>query len=297
MIMSMAVLSSRFAVLDSIELALPDGEVQIWRVALDLPISSVERLRQTLAADEIARAGRFRAPASRDRFVAAHGLLRHILGQYLDTEAAQLQFCYGPYGKPFLAPAQNQCDVRFSLSHSHGLGLFAFARGRDIGVDLEYLGTHRNWERIARHCLSASEQAALYALPARARRAALLACWARKEAYLKGTGRGLTQPLNQIEIGVRPGDSAAPACLQRSTQYVSHSEHRGREKDALNLRVLCVLRGSTSPADALNVDPRDSSPWSLVDLAPGQGYLGALAVEGQGWRLAYRHWLPSDHVS
>jgi 4'-phosphopantetheinyl transferase len=235
-----------------IGLALPDDEVQIWRVALDLPASSVAQLQRVLAADELARAEQFRAPASRSRFIAAHGLLRHILGQYLNTDPQQLQFCFGPYGKPFLAPAQSRYDVRFNLSHSQRLGLFAFTRGRDIGVDIEYLRAPKRWERIARCCLSASEQTVLYALPARAQRAALVACWTRKEAYLKATGQGLTQPLHQIDIGIRPGDSAAPAC----------------------------------PA----ADRREFSRWSLLELAPGLGYVGTLVVEGRGWCLTCWRW-------
>jgi 4'-phosphopantetheinyl transferase len=30
--------------------------------------------------------------------------------------------------------------------------------------------------------------------------------------------------------------------------------------------------------------------WSLYTLRPAPGYIGALAVEGNGWRLTHRHW-------
>src|SRR5438105_4251124 len=79
------------------------------------------------------RAARRRTVELRDRFIAGRGLLRALLGRYLRLDSASLRFRYGPHGKPALEGDA----IRFNLSHSHGLSLFAFTRAAEIGIDLE----------------------------------------------------------------------------------------------------------------------------------------------------------------
>jgi len=37
-------------------------------------------------------------------------------------------------------------------------------------------------------------------------------------------------------------------------------------------------------------DSSEASRWTFQELAPAPGYVAALAVEGQGWRLACWQW-------
>ena len=189
--------------------ALPRGEIHVWRFALDLPAPAVARLRDTLAVDEVARASRIRASRGRDRFIAAHGVLRQILGRYLGAAPGQLRFRAGPAGKPALA-SPGSSWLRFNLSHCQDLALCAVARGREIGVDVERVRGERDWEGMAARHLAAIERARLDRLPALERSAAFFACWTCKEAYCKATGAGLAQPLSRVAIDLRPG---APAAL------------------------------------------------------------------------------------
>jgi len=46
---------------------------------------------------------------------------------------------------------------------------------------------------------------------------------------------------------------------------------------------------ATDPAHTL-VDP--GRTWSLYTLQPVPGYVGALAIEGTGWRLSQWQWQP-----
>lgn len=78
-------------------------EVHVWRAALNIKDSHVQSLRQTLTADERARAERFHFLKDRDHFIVARGLLRAILGRYLDIDPSRLRFSYSAYGKPSLA--------------------------------------------------------------------------------------------------------------------------------------------------------------------------------------------------
>ena len=121
--------------------------------------SCVEHLQPTLSADESQRAARFHFPRDRRRFTVARGVLRDILGRYLGMPPSELGFRYSAYGKPALADGFDAAGVRFNISHSHEMALFAVTCHREIGVDIEYLGREIRGEEIAEHFFSAHERA------------------------------------------------------------------------------------------------------------------------------------------
>lgn len=177
--------------------SLGSGEVHVWRADLDAWTPDIPDLLRILSVDERERAGRFRFQRDRDRFVVARGLLRAILGRYLDQDSARLRFQYGPAGKPSLDMGPEADSIRFNLSHSRGLALYALARGREVGIDLEAIRPDMGWEPIARSFLSASEVTALLALPRDLRARAFFFCWTRREALAKALGEGIGQPSEQ----------------------------------------------------------------------------------------------------
>jgi 4'-phosphopantetheinyl transferase len=235
--------------------ALAGDEVHVWRARLDAPPESVRRLFDLLAPDERERAARFHFQRDRDRFTIARALLRGILGGYLNSGPERLRFEYGAQGKPSLAAEHNPVGLRFNVSHSEGVALFAAALGREVGVDVERVSARVECEEIAGRFFSPREVAALRALPAALREAAFFNCWTRKEAYIKARGEGLTLPLDGFDVSLAPGEPAA------------------------------LL--------ANRLDPAEVSRWSLRELAPWPGFAAALAAEGHGWRL--KCWrLPQD---
>lgn len=171
-------------------LSLPAHEVHVWRASLDQP-RELEGYLATLTPDERQRAARLRRSQDRRHFIVARGVLRMLRGGYLNRNPAAMAFRYSAHGKPALADVPAE-DVRLNLSHSHGLALFAFARGRDICIDVECVRRTVAAEQVAERVFSPAEIAALRALPADQRAEAFFDCWARKEAYLKARGEGLT---------------------------------------------------------------------------------------------------------
>lgn len=132
-----------------IQLILGNDEVHVWRAALNVTASCIQSLQRTLTTDERARAERFHFQKDRDHFIVARGQLRAVLGRYLDVEPSQLRFSYGPYGKPSLARESGGGDICFNVSHAGGLALYAVTRGRDIGIDVERIGTDFANEQVA----------------------------------------------------------------------------------------------------------------------------------------------------
>lgn len=228
------------------ELALPAGEVHVWRANLDRPAGEMARLAERLAPEEEERAGRFYFERDEKRFVAGRGLLRTLLGRYLDMAPGAIQFQYGPQGKPALAAGCGDGSLAFNLSHSHDMALYAFARRRAVGVDVEQVRPLAEAVNIARRFFSPQEVAAMQAAPAAQREMVFFEIWTRKEAYIKALGEGLSRPLRGFSVAL--GEERAPL------RYVEG-------------------------------DAAEAARWRLAPLFPGPGYVAAVAVEGDGWRL------------
>ena len=185
-------------------LMLATGEVHVWRLALDQPESVVAEFRETLEAHELERAARFHFEKHRKHFVVGRGGLRSVLARYLDAKPEEFRFSYGAYGKPALVDEA----LRFNMSHSHGVALFAVALDRELGVDVEHIRADFATEDIARRFFSRGEVTAFNALGNEEQVAAFFRCWTRKEAYIKAIGRGLSEPLDAFDVTLAPGEAA-----------------------------------------------------------------------------------------
>ncbi|NLG96275.1 MAG: 4'-phosphopantetheinyl transferase superfamily protein [Chloroflexi bacterium] len=181
------------------------GWVHIFSLALDLPEDRLRALRELLDDEERSRANRFYAAQDRRRFIAAHGQMRQILGRYCCQPPNSLRFDKNAYGKPFLRGIP---ELRFNLSHSLDRGLLAISGERELGVDVEACRSLIDQENIARRFFAPGEVKELFSLPPEQQKEAFFACWTRKEAYVKARGKGLSIPLDQFEVSLRPGEKA-----------------------------------------------------------------------------------------
>jgi 4'-phosphopantetheinyl transferase len=180
----------------------PEIEIHIWRAWLDLESQERDRLSSYLSQDERARASRFVFQHDREHFLVARGRLRELLATYLHRSPQSLEFRTGQYGKLSLA---DRADLRFNLTHSYGLALYAFAMNRELGIDVEKIRPEFASEGIAERYFSAAEQNELRELPVDLRTSAFFLCWTRKEAYVKAHGGGLQIPLESFDVSLTPG--------------------------------------------------------------------------------------------
>src|SRR3954471_20161268 len=110
----------------------PADAVHVWSAALDQPPAVLQQLRATLAPDELKRADRYHFPRDRDAFTAARGFLRAILAHYLAADPTRLTFRYTHHGKPGLGGDFADLPLRFNLSHTQGLAVYALTQGREV---------------------------------------------------------------------------------------------------------------------------------------------------------------------
>lgn len=234
------------------DVQLSAGEAHVWLASVDVTPEKLAPLRALLNDEERARADRFLQPQHRVRSAAARGILRRLLGRYLEVEPGSVEFQTNAFGKPSLAGPAADHDLRFNLSHSHGLALFAFARGRELGVDLEKIRPAFATLKIADRFFAPAEAARLRTLSPEEQPSAFFQCWSRKEAYIKARGDGLHRRLDSFEVAF--GSGVTPALL-----------HSDDEPDA--------------PAR-----------WRMFDLNTVEDFAGAMAIEQptrnvRCWRL------------
>ena len=224
------------------------AEVHVWRASLDRSPGELEAFRRLLSPDELRRAERLISGVHRRRFIAARGCLRSILARYLAIAPAAIGFDYGPQDKPRLGGRHaTEPALHFNLAHSDALALFALTGIGAVGIDVEPIRPECPAEQIARHFFSDGEIDHLGRLAPQERAGAFFRCWARKEAFIKAIGLGLSLPLDQFDVTLAPGE---PASLLRTAW-----------------------------------DPGEAAHWSLRALEAGPGFAAALAVRGHGYRL------------
>ncbi len=198
-----------------------------------------------LSEDKRERAAKFRFEKDRSHFIIARGTLRQILGQYLSENPASLTFNYSKNGKPFLP----KNTLQFNLSHAGGIALIALTKNYEIGIDIEVVNPKVEVEKIAQHFFAKGEIDRLMSLPEAQRHEAFFNCWTRKEAFIKATGDGLSFPLDQFEVTLKPNEKAE--------LLATHFDEKEREK------------------------------WSLFDIDIDEDFKAALAVQGRIEKIKY----------
>ena len=220
-------------------------EVHLWKASLDVGIFELLSFVRVLSDDEQDRANRFYLQKHKNHFVAARGILRHILSRYLMADPGQLRFKYGPHGKPALDhTGVLGTNLRFNISHSKGLLLVVVSVERELGIDLEQIQPALVTKEIVTEVFSEQEQTRFCSVQPAIQPKMFFEVWTRKEAYLKARGIGLSVPLNQLEV-LQSGD--------------------------LSIR--------------LELHDDKASDWTIQSLDFGNEYSACLVVQGDGWTL------------
>jgi 4'-phosphopantetheinyl transferase len=229
--------------------SLCQDEVHLWVAGTETPYTNLPQLIALLSPAEQAQADRLKFEAHRRRFLVTRAYRRQILSRYVGTPAGELDFLAGPRGKPELA-CEGDDGIQFNESASEGVAVYALARGRAVGVDVERLRHVADAYRLIESFASPLERAFFGEMRPANRQAAFLRWWTAKEAYVKALGEGLSRPLKSFSITLQDG---------RIPRLVDP--------------------GRTGTTE-----------WHLETLEPEPGYIGCLALAGSPPRLSRRRW-------
>jgi 4'-phosphopantetheinyl transferase len=230
-------------------------EVHVWAAALEQSLGSVAALEGLLSLEERNRAQRFRFDRDRKRYVVAHGILRRILAGYRASDPRSLWFTTTKNGKPALSGESGPTALRFNLAHAEDVALIAVTLGRQIGVDVERVQPMAELDAIVESFFSSRERDTLRSMETAARQDAFYRCWTRKESYAKAVGDGLS-------VALREFDTMAPSASSVLPVF---------ETDQARRR------------------------WTVNELLPAEGYVGAVAIDGPVRRLSAWQWTDGTH--
>ena len=101
--------------------------VDIWWRCLDVDDEACASLTALLSLGEHRHAERYHFAIDRRRYCVRRGILRGLLAHHLGCAPRDVAITQNAFGKPYVEGS----DVRFNLSHSRGMALYAFARTRD----------------------------------------------------------------------------------------------------------------------------------------------------------------------
>src|ERR1700722_7072566 len=140
--------------------ALPVEEVHIWYRPLIQDVPDLGSYYDFFSPDGRERPSRYHFDRHRNEFILTRASLRILLAAYLEKSPERFAFAYSAQGKPSLA--HDTTDLRFNVSHTvsltDGLSALAFARKREVGVDVEKIRPDCDAEKLAERFFSASER-------------------------------------------------------------------------------------------------------------------------------------------
>lgn len=245
-----------------------------WAQAHDVVLSPQER----------GRGAQLRSPREAQLWLGAHVVLRHVLGAATKRAPGTVDFHRSEHGKPRVPGAE------FSLSHSRGLVAVAVSaaggggggweanggsgacaghvdavtpddraaevRPATLGVDVEAELDPRAASDIL-PLLHPAERRELEAMDPAAVGGAAAQLWARKEAFLKALGLGLSRDLSLDLVGAGPSP-LTPSGWEGRAKIVDLPTFVGAAGVRYRAAV-CALQGEAcSAASATSLKPR---PW------------------------------------
>jgi 4'-phosphopantetheinyl transferase len=227
----------------------------LWQVSLSIATISADKfqeLRATLSPDERAKADRFYDPLDGHRYIMARGTLRSILSHYLHLAPSGIKFTYTPQGKPLLDRAFLTVDQPVNVPNFTALRntqfpniQFNLSHSQDLavyGVTLDRpLGIDVEYLRPLKDTLSLAKR------------------WFTPKEY--------------TEILQHPDPTTT--FFRFWTAKEAYLKATGAGLRHLSRVEICISADGSLQLRELSTTPQK---WSIVELAPAPGYVGALAM-------------------
>lgn len=173
---------------------LGDQDVHLWGVKRGAYNVQKNYSAYFLDDDERSRAQRFRFRDDHDLFVIGRYFTKIMLAYYTDSSPENVKILTDSFGKP-------TCEVNlyFNISHSNDQLLLGFSNS-EIGVDIEKIDLEVDVKRIGKRHFSKIEFQKMMNCNDDQRAEAFFEIWTKKEALIKGLGKGLSMPLQNFNV-------------------------------------------------------------------------------------------------
>jgi 4'-phosphopantetheinyl transferase len=210
------------------------------------PASATPALLGLLDEVERGRYEAYRRDVDKLRFLTGRALIRGVAAAALDVSPGSVTLdsscfdCGKPHGKPRIVGS----SLEVSVSHSGEWVALAVASGTPVGVDVEEVrGT--DVDGLAGICFSPAELTVFQSLPPEERQGAFFTYWARKEAVLKATGKGMSVVMSKLTL---TGHDEAPRVVVSEASEVDVAAAQMSDLDrGARYRACVAVFADTSP--------------------------------------------------
>lgn len=169
----------------------------------------LHRCQLLLSSEEQAKAERFMFDPDRYRYILAHGLCRLMLSRFGQHAPHEWVFDKETKGRPFLNASRHSESLDFNLSHTRGMVGCALTNNGRLGFDLESKSRQANLQALAERQFAPIEQKQFRAAPRNEQGPCFFQFWTLKEAYIKYTGKGLSEDLTSFGFDIT---TSQPGC-------------------------------------------------------------------------------------
>lgn len=179
-------------------LVLSDNKIHVYLIQFDLFNS--EKCIQYLLDDERVRADKLKIEEKKNQFVITRSVLRLLLSSVIGKENQEIGFIYGEHGKPSIKESIDGKPIEFNISHSGNYALIAITLSNKVGVDIEEVNIDTDHQSLSKRFFSESEKNELIRLGNELQLDAFYRIWARKESFIKATGKGVAFGLDRFSV-------------------------------------------------------------------------------------------------
>jgi 4'-phosphopantetheinyl transferase len=174
------------------EFSLNLDEVILYTIYFPDFIEIKNDLINFLNPTELKRAKRFHKEIDKNRFIISRSILKCILAAYTKLEVKKIELDYHVNKKPYLASHPSVC---FNISHSENYAVIAISN-TEVGIDIEYIDDDFDFTNLLSDIFSEKEIWSI--LNATNKSQAFYTSWTRKEAFVKGVGKGIDDDFKNI---------------------------------------------------------------------------------------------------
>ena len=166
-----------------------------------------------LSDDEQSRAAKLKIQQKKDQFIITRSLLRVLLARSLEKEPQEIMFSYEEHGKPAIKDKINNKSIEFNISHSGDYALIAMTLENKVGVDIEEINSSIDYQSLSKRFFSDKEKNELQSLENDRQCDAFYCIWARKESFIKATGKGVSFGLDRFSVSLEESNDSGMEIL------------------------------------------------------------------------------------
>lgn len=169
-------------------------EIHVVRINIPKNIPYISDQKKLLKELDLQRLSRIVRQEDKNIFLSSQVMKKIICGQYLNCPPEEVFFAYTENKKPFIS---DKSDFHFNVSHSGNWLVMVFSRN-PCGIDVEKIQPDFDFEGVIRITFHPEEIGYILQNPDHSN--AFFRIWSIKESFLKATGVGLIDNLNELNM-------------------------------------------------------------------------------------------------